>query len=141
MAKKARLSICEMCWMRQAADEPKAKAMAATAAPAGCQPRSWQNLRIGEPAEREHGENVDVELAEARDPLEIGEDDGRREDQRLRVGDLRHADEAAGIPERRLARVQGIGEKLELRLEQRLGVIGDGDGAAQPGPGEDHPGD
>ena len=40
MAKKARLSICEMCWIRQAADEPNAKAMAATAAPAGCHPLS-----------------------------------------------------------------------------------------------------
>src|SRR3990172_4733306 len=97
-------------------------------------------LEDGKAAEGEHREHVNIELPEAWDFFEVGEDDGRREDQGLRVGDLRHADEAARIPEWRLARVQRVGEKLELFLEQGLGVIGYRDRAAQPRPGQDEPG-
>ena len=63
--------------------------------------------------------------------------EGRREDHRLRVGDLRMAAEHVGRPERRLAARQALRQELDLRLEVRLGVPGDGDAARQPGPADD----
>ena len=57
----------------------------------------------------------------------------RREQQRLRIGDLGSAREHVGGPQRRLAVCQRRGEETELRLELRLGVPRNRHRAGEPG--------
>ena len=85
-------------------------------------------------AEREHAKHRHIEGMKARMRRQQREQDDRRKDQRLRIGDLRHAAEDIRRPERRLARWMRVGEELEFGLEQRLGVIGNRDGAREPRP-------
>ena len=92
-----------------------------------------------EPAEREQRQHRHVERMEARVRREQRQQHHRREDQRLRIGDLRDAAEHVGRPERRLALMDGVGEELQLGLEQRLGVIGDRHRAGQPRPRQHGP--
>jgi hypothetical protein len=90
--------------------------------------------RAGE--QRQHG---DIERMEARMRRQQREQNHRREDQRLRIGDLRHAAEHVRRPERRLALMDRVGEELQLGLEQRLGVIGNRHGPREPGPAQRRP--
>ena len=77
----------------------------------------------GKRRQTEIGENHAVELAEAGNRLKISEQKRRREDQRLRIGDLRRPGEDIMRPERRLAGMQRIGKKLDLRLEMRFAIV------------------
>src|ERR1043166_1689852 len=61
----------------------------------------------------------------------------RREDQRLRIGDLWPAGEHVGRPQWRLAFVKRPREKLQFRLNLRLGVPRNRDRAREPRPRED----
>ena len=56
----------------------------------------------------------------------------RREDHRLGIGDLGLAREHVGVPEGPFAACDAIGEKLDLRLEMRLGVPGNRKPPRQP---------
>ena len=90
-----------------------------------------------QPAEREHAESDGVEGYERRRAIKQSQQEmRRRENQRLRIGDLRMAAKDVGRPERRLARVQRAGEKRQLRIKMRLGVPWNGECAREPGPGE-----
>ena len=95
----------------------------------------------GEAAEAEHAEDDPVGRLESGIGIDKGEDqEGRREDQRLRVGDLRRAGEDERRPERLLAAGERLGHELQLRIEMRLGVPRDRDGAGQPRPAQGEPG-
>src|SRR6476646_10771153 len=59
-----------------------------------------------------------------------------REDQRLRIGNLRPAGENVRRPERRLTGCERAGEERQLRIKLRGGVVGDFDRAGEPGPAE-----
>ena len=89
--------------------------------------------------EREQHQHCDVERVKARMRREQRQQRERREDQRLRIGDLRNAAEHVGRPERRLALMDRVGEELQLGLEQRLGVIRNGHRPGEPGPGQREP--
>ena len=90
-----------------------------------------------EAARRQHGEDDAVlQLKRRLGRSPGGEKKKRRKNQRLRIGDLRHAGEDIGRPKRRLARMQRVSEKGELRLEMRLGVPGNGVVAGQKGKSE-----
>jgi hypothetical protein len=71
----------------------------------------------GDAAEAEQDQDKRIELPETRDFLEIGKQDGGRKQQGLRIGYLWDADERAGIPVGRLARMERIGQELELGLK------------------------
>ena len=78
-----------------------------------------------EAAERQHQEGDAVGLLEVRLRRHGRQRQiERRENQALGIGDLRHAREHVGRPERRCAPMQGMGEERQLRLEMRLGVPG-----------------
>src|ERR1043166_10171129 len=64
----------------------------------------------------------------------------RREDQRLRIGDLWPAGEHVGRPQWRLAFVERPREKLQFRLKLRLGGPRKRDRAREPRPREDEEG-
>ena len=109
MAKKARLAICPTCCTRHAAEAPKAKTSAAISA-AGRVPAAiaeeHQRRQAARPADaRKH---IGVDHAEARRRREQRQQDRGREDQRLRIGDLRRAAEDVVVPERRLAAMQRL---------------------------------
>ena len=83
------------------------------------------------PAERADGKPADgqvriddeIEGAHRRSRIEQGpQHEGRREDQRLRVGDARMSAVVIGVPERRVAAVDGGGEEAEEGVELVLGV-------------------
>ena len=79
----------------------------------------------GEAAETPHSEHHRVEGPEARIRDEGREEKKRRrEDERLRIGDLRLAGEDEWRPERPFAAMERLGEELELRIEMRLRVHG-----------------
>ena len=63
----------------------------------------------------------------------------RREDLRLRVGDLRMAGENVGRPERAVAAGEAGSQELHLRQEVGLRVPGDRDAPGEPRPGENQP--
>ena len=63
--------------------------------------------------------------------------EGRGEDHRLRVGDLRMPAEHEGRPGRGFAAREALRQELDLRLEVGLGVPGDRHPARQPGPADD----
>ena len=65
----------------------------------------------------------------------------RREDLRLRIGDLRVAGKHVRGPERQFAAPDAGGEELHLRQEMRLGIPRDHDLAGEPGPAEQQPAD
>ena len=93
-------------------------------------------------AEKQRREGHGVGGAEARPRVEPGERQMQgREQHRLRVGDLRPAGERIGRPQRRLPGGERGGEELQLRLDLRLGVPWNGDGARQPRPGDHHEGE
>ena len=95
----------------------------------------------GEAAEAEHAEHDPVRRLESGIGIDEGEDqEGRREDQRLRIGDLRRAGEDERRPERLLAAGERLRHELQLRIEMRLGVPRDRDGAGQPRPAQGEPG-
>ena len=77
IGQKARLRIWPTCCTRQAAEAPKAKASAATSAPAGCQPRSRKMQDQKGAAEAEHAEDDRVEGLEARVGVEGAQAPGR----------------------------------------------------------------
>jgi hypothetical protein len=64
----------------------------------------------------------------------------RRQDERLRIGDLRPAGKHVRRPERRLAACERRRHELQLGLELRLGVPRNRDGAGKPWPGEERKG-
>ena len=132
IANQARLRICPVCWMRQAAEPPKAKTSAATSAPGlpaavaekdhqrqpagpsmpkaiASPPRTPGRARIARPADRAARRSATA---------------GRRSAE----GPRRHRGSRTAIPRCRRR------EELELRLEMRLGVPGDGERAREPGP-------
>ena len=83
------------------------------------------------PAERADGEAADgqvcvddeVEGADRRCRIEQGpQHEGRREDQRLRIGDAGVSPVVIGVPERRVAAMDGGGEEAEEGVELVLGV-------------------
>ena len=87
-----------------------------------------------EPAEREHDEDDCIRGDKRRIGVQGRQQEKRRREyQRLRVGDLRRAREDIWIPERALSGMQGMGEKLKLGIEMRLGVPRDRHAAAEPG--------
>ena len=127
-----------VCCSRDAAEPPKAKISAATAAPPGCQPRSRKNNISPMPPANRYAK-VRVGFAKARRRIERGEREmERRKDQRLRIGDLRPAGEQVRRPERRFAMCQRSGEKLQFRLELRLGIPRYGEPAGHPWPRQHH---
>ena len=78
-----------------------------------------------EAAEREHAKHHSIRRREGR----FGADErqqqkGRRENQRLRIGDLRRASKDIGRPEWAFAIVQRMSEKLQLRKRLGFGVPG-----------------
>jgi hypothetical protein len=86
-------------------------------------------------AGKQIGEGDGVDGAEARGRVEPRQGEmQRREDQRLRIGDLRPAGEDVRRPERLLAARQRRREELQFGLKLRLGVPRDRDGAGQPRP-------
>ena len=86
-------------------------------------------------AEEQVSERHAVERDPARRRVEQRQQEiKRREDQRLRVGDLRPAREHVGRPERRLSGRQRARQEIDLRSELRLPVPRDRDRARQPGP-------
>ncbi len=93
----------------------------------------------GKARQSEKAEAIKIELTKARGGLQVSEQERRRENQRLRIGDLGRSSEHIMRPKRRLTRVKGICQKLKLRLKMRLGVIRDGYGAAQPWGREQNP--
>ncbi len=91
--------------------------------------------RAAEEHDRHHG---GVRRPQAGIGREQGErKKGRGEDHRLRVGDLRMAAEDEGCPEGRLPGGQALRQELDLRLEVRLGVPGDGHPPRQPRPADE----
>ncbi len=63
----------------------------------------------------------------------------RREDQRLRIGDLRVPAKHERRPERAFTAMDGLCQKHDLRMEMRLGIPGDCHGTGKPGPGKPQP--
>ena len=86
----------------------------------------------GEARERQKREAIKIELPKAWGGLQVGKQERRRKDQRLRIGDLRRSSEHIMGPEGRLARMQRICQKLKLRLKMRLGIVRNGYLARQP---------
>ena len=87
--------------------------------------RDRGNKASSQAAKGQHAEDDGVGLAKARIGIERRQQqEGRREDQGLRIGDLRHAGEDVGRPERRLAAMQRMRQELQLRLKMRLGSHG-----------------
>ena len=127
--------IWPVCCRRDAAEPPNAKIRAATMAPPGCQPRSRKYMMTREASGKQIGEGDEIGFAKARRRRECRESEmQRREDQRLRIGDLRPAGIEVRAPERRLAVRERGREKLQLRLELRFRVPRNGDGAGEPRP-------
>ena len=92
------------------------------------------------PAKPEHAELDRVRGAKARIGVEKREKQvRRREDQRLRIGDLRVAREHVRRPPRRFAATDRLRQELQLRIEMRLRVPWHGDPAREPGPGQREP--
>src|SRR5690606_33503444 len=90
-----------------------------------------------DPTEEEVGKGHRISRAEAGIRGQRGKKKVQgREDQGLRVGDLRPAREHVGGPERQLASGQRSGEELKLRQELRLRVPRNGDAAREPWPSE-----
>ncbi len=86
-------------------------------------------------AEKEVGEGDDVEGAQADRPMCDGEQHmQRREQQRLRVGDLRPAGENIGRPPWPFAARHRARQKLHRRKELRFRIPWNGDGAGEPRP-------
>ncbi len=84
---------------------------------------------------REHG---GIDRPQAGRAVQKGEhQEGRGEDHRLRVGDLRMPAEHEGRPGRGFAAREALRQELDLRLEVGLGVPGDRHAARQPGPADD----
>jgi hypothetical protein len=81
-------------------------------------------------ADEQRAEHRTIAPAEIGRGIERGDQgEGRREDQRLWIGDLRRAGEDVRRPERGEPAMPAIGEELKLGVEMGLGVPGDGDGA------------
>ena len=76
---------------------------------------------------------VAVNELETRGRIEERHEQGRREDQALRIGDLGGAGEDMRVPERRLPGMERVGEELDLGLEMGLRVIRYRHVAEQPG--------
>ena len=95
----------------------------------------------GEPADQQVRVDDEVESTEGGRRIEQRpQHEGRREDQRLRVGDARVPAVVVGVPERRVASVDGGGEEAEECVELVLGVPGHdrvGDDPAAGGDGPD----
>mgnify|MGYP003704160655 CR=1 FL=1 len=95
-----------------------------------------------EAAEEDVREHDRVRCAKARIWIEQREDDVQgRENERLRIRDLRPAGVDVRRPERRLPLGERTREEGELGEELRFGVPGDGDAAGEPRPGERDEGD
>ena len=84
-------------------------------------------------------EAIKIELPETRLGHEISQKERGREDQRLRIGNLRRARKDIVSPEGGLAGVKGIRQKLKLWLEMSFRIIRNRDGARQPRQGEYQP--
>ena len=129
--------IWPVCWMRQLAEPPIGESQRCQQRAAGMPAAIAE---IGHQRETAHGEHrKDERVLEPEGGLrrERGRDEKEgREDQRLRIGDLRHAGEDIGRPEGRVSAMQRMREKSELRLKMRLGVPGDRVFAGEKRPGE-----
>ena len=86
-------------------------------------------------AEKQISEGHGIECAQADHRVERGEQDmQRREQQRLRIGDLGPAGKDVRRPPRPFAARQRTGEELHLRKELRFRIPWDGHRARQPRP-------
>jgi hypothetical protein len=136
--KKANDSICLICWIlqkRAAEGSGKRGHDCACGVPAAIP----EKHKHGKARQRQERETIKIKLPETRGGLQVGKEESRRKDQRLRIGDLRRSSEHIMRPEGRLARVKRVCQKLKLRLEMRLCIERNGDFARKPWKSEDGP--
>src|ERR1043166_1922754 len=111
-----------LCCSRPEAGPPNMKMTAARMEAGSGQPRRQPSAPTATPPAGKGGVDEEIECPDRRRRIEQGpQHEGRREDQRLRIGNAGVPAVVIGVPERRMAGGDGGGQEAEEGVEMGLG--------------------